>query len=145
MTWEQIRELKRSDLVTIGGQLLSEQYVNMSIEEIDEDIKKSQIDYQREIREISDIFSHPFGETNSEIISLLKKRGYKIMFGQHSGVISLKENINYLPRLLNENYGKFKDLRILRSRPFNLKDYQPKITMLKDENPINIKLFLMKM
>ena len=144
MTWEQIRELKRSGLVTIGGHSFSHEYfVNMSIEEIDEDIKKSQIDYQREIGEISDIFSHPFGETNTEIISLLKKRGYKIMFGQHSGVISLKENINYLPRFsMNENYGKIQRFkRILRSRPFDLKDYQPKITMLKDENPINIKLF----
>ena len=78
----------------------------MTLEEIDEDIKKSQIDYQRELGEISYIFSHPFGETNVEIIKLLKKRGYKYMFGQHSGVISLKENINYLPRFsMNENYG----------------------------------------
>ena len=50
MTWEQIRELKRSGLVTIGGHSFSHEYfVNMSIDEIDEDIKKSQIDYQREI------------------------------------------------------------------------------------------------
>ena len=64
------------------------------------------------------------------------------MFGQHSGVISLKENINYLPRFsMNENYGKIKRFqRILRSRPFELKEYQPKIMMLKDQNPINIKL-----
>ena len=143
MTWGQIRELKRSGIVTIGGHSFSHEYfINMTLEEIDEDIKKSQIDYQRELGEISDIFSHPFGETNIEIIKLLKKRGYKYMFGQHSGVISLKENINYLPRFsMNENYGKIKRFqRILRSRPFDLKEYQPKIMMLKDENPVNIKL-----
>ncbi len=143
MSWEQIRELKRSGIATIGGHSFSHEYfVNMTLEEIDEDIKKSQIDYQREIGEISNIFSHPFGETNIEIIKLLKKRGYKYMFGQHSGVISLKENINYLPRFsMNENYGKIKRFqRILRSRPFELKEYQPKIMMLKDQNPINIKL-----
>ena len=44
------------------------------------------------------------------------------MFGQHSGVISLKENINYLPRFsMNENYGKIQRFkRILRLDSFNL-------------------------
>ena len=92
MTWEQIRELKRSGLVTIGGHSFSHEYfVNMSIEEIDEDIKKSQIDYQREIGEISDIFSHPFGETNTEIISLLKKEVTKLCLVNIAELYHLKK------------------------------------------------------
>ena len=35
---------------------------------------------------------------------IIKKFNYKIIFGQHSGVISQNENIYYLPRFsLNEN------------------------------------------
>ena len=39
----------------------------------------------------------------------------------------------YVAISMNENYGKIKRFqRILRSRPFDLKEYQPKIMMLKD-------------
>ena len=144
MNWDQIRELKNSGLVTIGGHSWSHDYfVNMKLEDIEKDIKQSQKDYERELKSISDIYAHTFGETNKDIINLLKKYNYKILFGQHSGVISLNENLSFLPRFsLNENYGKIERFKnILRAEPFNLKSYEPKVIMLnKDNNPTNLKI-----
>ena len=144
MSWDQIRELKNSGLVTIGGHSWSHEYfINMKLEEVKKDIQKSHDDYQKQLKEIPDLYAHTFGETSSDIIKLIRDFNYKIIFGQHSGVISRNENINYLPRFsLNENYGKLKRFQnILKSRAFNIKSYDPKTILLNQKNnPTNMKL-----
>ena len=144
MTWDQIRELKNSGLVTIGGHSWSHEYfVDMKISEVKKDIEKSHKNYLKELKFIPDLYAHTFGETSSDLIELIKTFKYKIIFGQHSGVISLNENIYYLPRFsLNENYGKLKRFKsILRSRAFNLKSYEPRTILLNSKNnPTNMKL-----
>lgn len=144
MTWDQIRELRDSGLVTIGGHSWSHEYfVNMKINEVKKDIEISHKNYLKELKFIPDLYAHTFGETSSDLIELIKKFNYKIIFGQHSGVISQNENIYYLPRFsLNENYGKPKRFKnILRSRAFNLKSYEPKTILLdQSNNPTNLKL-----
>jgi len=144
MTWQQIRELRDSGLVTIGGHSWSHEYfVDMKIEDVKKDIEKSHKDYLKELKAIPDLYAHTFGETSAEIIKLIREFNYKIIFGQHSGVISLNENINYLPRFsLNENYGKIKRFKnILKSRAFNITSYEPKTVLLnKNNNPSSMKL-----
>jgi len=144
MNWDQVRELRDSGLVTIGGHSWSHEYfVDMKIEDVKKDIKKSHEDYKRELKTIPDLYAHTFGETSEAIIKLIRSFGYKIIFGQHSGVISRNENINYFPRFsLNENYGKEKRFKnILKSRAFNIKEYSPKTILLKeDNNPTNLKI-----
>jgi peptidoglycan/xylan/chitin deacetylase (PgdA/CDA1 family) len=144
MSWDQIRELKNSGLVTIGGHSWSHEYfINMKLEEVKKDIQKSHDDYQKQLKQIPDLYAHTFGETSSDIIKLIRDFNYKIIFGQHSGVISRNENINYLPRFsLNENYGKLKRFQnILKSRAFNIKSYEPKTILLNQtNNPTNMKL-----
>ena len=144
MTWDQIRELRDSGLVTIGGHSWSHEYfVNMKLEDVKQDIQKSHQDYQKQLKKIPDLYAHTFGETSSDIIKIIRDFNYKVIFGQHSGVISQNENINYLPRFsLNENYGKIKRFNnILKSRAFNMKSYEPKTILLKqDNNPTNMKL-----
>jgi len=146
MNWNQIRELRDSGLVTIGGHSWSHEYfVNMKINEVKKDIEQSHKDYLKELKTIPDIYAHTFGETNSDIIKLIRSFNYKILFGQHSGVISLNENINYLPRFsLNENYGKINRFKnILKSRAFNMQSYEPKTILLnQNNNPTNLKLNL---
>ena len=144
MSWDQIRELRDSGLVTIGGHSWSHEYfVNMKLEDVKQDIQKSHQDYQKQLKKIPDLYAHTFGETSSDIIKIIRDFNYKVIFGQHSGVISQNENINYLPRFsLNENYGKIKRFNnILKSRAFNMKSYEPKTILLKqDNNPTNMKL-----
>ena len=144
MSWDQIRELRDSGLVTIGGHSWSHEYfVDMKLEEVKEDIQKSHDDYKKQLKKIPDLYAHTFGETSSDIIKIIRDFNYKIIFGQHSGVISQNENINYLPRFsLNENYGKMKRFKnILKSRAFNITSYEPKTVLLnKNNNPSSMKL-----
>ena len=144
MSWDQIRELRDSGLVTIGGHSWSHEYfINMKLEEVKKDIQQSHDDYQKQLKQIPDLYAHTFGETSSDIIKIIRDFNYKIIFGQHSGVISRNENINYLPRFsLNENYGKMKRFQnILKSRAFNIKSYEPKTILLnQSNNPTNMKL-----
>ena len=144
MSWDQIRELRDSGLVTIGGHSWSHEYfINMKLEEVKKDIQQSHDDYQKQLKQIPDLYAHTFGETSSDIIKIIRDFNYKIIFGQHSGVISRNENINYLPRFsLNENYGKMKRFQnILKSRAFNIKSYEPKTILLNQKNnPTNMKL-----
>jgi len=144
MSWDQIRELRDTGLVTIGGHSWSHEYfVNMKLGDVKQDIQKSHQDYQKQLKKIPDLYAHTFGETSSDIIKIIRDFNYKVIFGQHSGVISQNENINYLPRFsLNENYGKIKRFNnILKSRAFNMKSYEPKTILLKqDNNPTNMKL-----
>ena len=144
MSWDQIRELRDSGLVTIGGHSWSHEYfVDMKLEEVKQDIEKSHDDYKKQLKKIPDLYAHTFGETSSDIIKIIRDFNYKIIFGQHSGVISQNENINYLPRFsLNENYGKMKRFKnILKSRAFNITSYEPKTVLLnKNNNPSSMKL-----
>ena len=144
MNWDQIRELRDSGLVTIGGHSWSHEYfVDMKLEEVKQDIQKSHDDYKNQLKKVPDLYAHTFGETSSDIIKIIRDFNYKIIFGQHSGVISQNENINYLPRFsLNENYGKMKRFKnILKSRAFNITSYEPKTILLnKNNNPSGMKL-----
>ena len=144
MNWDQIRELRDSGLVTIGGHSWSHEYfVDMKLEEVKQDIQKSHDDYKNQLKKVPDLYAHTFGETSSDIIKIIRDFNYKIIFGQHSGVISQNENINYLPRFsLNENYGKMKRFKnILKSRAFNITSYEPKTVLLnKNNNPSGMKL-----
>ena len=144
MNWKQIRELRDSGLVTIGGHSWSHDYfVDMKIEDVKTDIEKSHKDYVKELGLVPDLYAHTFGETSEAIINILRSFDYKIIFGQHSGVISQNESINYFPRFsLNENYGKLERFKnILKSRAFNIKEYTPKTILLsKENNPTNLKI-----
>ena len=144
MNWNQVRELRDSGLVTIGGHSWSHDYfVNMKIEDVKNDIEKSHKDYSKELGLVPDLYAHTFGETSEAIINVLRAFNYKIIFGQHSGVISQNESINYFPRFsLNENYGKLERFKnILKSRAFNIKEYTPKTILLsKENNPTNLKI-----
>ena len=92
MSWDQIRELRDSGLVTIGGHSWSHEYfVDMKLEEVKEDIQKSHDDYKKQLKKIPDLYAHTFGETSSDIIKIIRDFNYKIIFGQHSGVISQNE------------------------------------------------------
>ena len=58
MSWDQIRELRDSGLVTIGGHSWSHEYfVDMKLEEVKEDIQKSHDDYKKQLKKFL-IFMH---------------------------------------------------------------------------------------
>ena len=106
LTWDQIRELKDEGVV-IGAHSHTHSHMNkMTIEEIKNDIEKSNQIFLKEIEEIPTLFAYPYGEADEIMTEVLKKYKYKTAFGQHSGVVNETSNLYYLPRFsLNEKYG----------------------------------------
>ena len=143
MSWDQIREIHQSNLGIIGGHSFSHEYLAFATEdEIIKDINKSIEDYQRELNFNPEIFSYPFGEYSLEVKNIVKKLGYVMAFGQHSGVIHQRSDIFELPRFpINESYGTLDRFNfLLNTSPLPYKFFKPDEKLLKTNNPPNIEI-----
>jgi len=143
MSWDQIREIHKSKIGTIGGHSFSHEYlVEFSKEDVIQDLKKSHENYLKEIGTIPEAFSYPFGEYSSETKNIVKELGYLVAFGQHSGVIHQKEDIFELPRFpINEDYGKIDRFNfLLNTSPLAYNFFKPENKLLSDNNPPNIEI-----
>jgi peptidoglycan/xylan/chitin deacetylase (PgdA/CDA1 family) len=128
MSWEQIRELKASGLATIGHHSYSHDYiVNWDKEEIRKDLLRANADFQRELGYVPVYFSYPFGEYSLEYKELIKELGFKVAFGQHSGVIDTLKDWFELPRFpINENWGKAERFEmVLNTLPMPYLEFLP--------------------
>ncbi len=107
LNWDQIRKLKEEG-VSIGAHSHTHAHMpDISLDEVKKEIELSNKIFLKEIGEIPTLFAFPYGETNNEIINLIKDYKFKVAFGQHSGVINETSNMYYLPRFsLNEKYGE---------------------------------------
>ncbi|OUW95169.1 MAG: hypothetical protein CBD97_03190 [Pelagibacteraceae bacterium TMED237] len=107
LNWNQIRKLKEEG-VTIGAHSHTHAHMpDLSLEEVKKEIELSNKIFLKELGEIPTLFAFPYGETNTEIINLIKEYKFKVAFGQHSGIINETSNMYYLPRFsLNEKYGE---------------------------------------
>jgi poly-beta-1,6-N-acetyl-D-glucosamine N-deacetylase len=147
MTWDQVREIHQSKIGTIGGHSFSHEYlVDFTKDDIIKDIQKSHDDYIKELGSVPKIFSYPFGEYSNEIKKIVVDFGYKLAFGQHSGVIHQNEDMFELPRFpINEAYGKIDRFNfLLNTSPLPHKFYKPEEKLLSSNNPPNIEIeFLM--
>ena len=143
MSWDQIREIHQSNLGIIGGHSFSHEYLAFVTEdEIIKDINKSIEDYKRELNFNPEIFSYPFGEYSLEVKNIVKKLGYVMAFGQHSGVIHQRSDIFELPRFpINESYGTLDRFSfLLNTSPLPYKFFKPDEKLLKTNNPPNIEI-----
>jgi len=143
MSWDQIREIHQSNLGIIGGHSFSHEYLAFATEdEVIKDINKSFEDYKRELNFNPEIFSYPFGEYSLEVKNIVKKLGYVMAFGQHSGVIHQRSDIFELPRFpINESYGTLDRFSfLLNTSPLPYKFFKPDEKLLKTNNPPNIEI-----
>ena len=143
MSWDQIREIHQSNLGIIGGHSFSHEYLAFATEdEVVKDINKSIEDYKRELNFNPEIFSYPFGEYSLEVKNIVKKLGYVMAFGQHSGVIHQRSDIFELPRFpINESYGTLDRFSfLLNTSPLPYKFFKPDEKLLKTNNPPNIEI-----
>ena len=143
MSWDQIREIYQSNLGIIGGHSFSHEYLAFATEdEVIKDINKSIEDYKRELNFNPEVFSYPFGEYSLEVKNIVKKLGYVMAFGQHSGVIHQRSDIFELPRFpINESYGTLDRFSfLLNTSPLPYKFFKPDEKLLKTNNPPNIEI-----
>ena len=110
MTWNQIRQIEKSDLVTIGNHSHSHDYlIDWEKNKIKKDIETSIKIFKKELGHSPTIFSYPFGEYSTDLVKIIEDFNFQFAFGQHSGVIdNTKKNLE-LPRFpINEKYGEIK-------------------------------------
>ncbi len=136
LNWDQIRKLK-SEGVTIGAHSHTHAHMpDLKIDDLRKEIELSNKIFLRELGEIPTLFAYPYGETSTEIISLIKEYKFKVAFGQHSGVINETSNMYYLPRFsLNEKYGELDRVKFAASsKGLGVYDFIP-VNQTISENP----------
>ncbi len=136
INWDQIRKLK-SEGVTIGAHSHTHAHMpDIEIDELRKEIELSNKIFLKELGEIPTLFAYPYGETNIEIINLIKEYKFKVAFGQHSGIINETSNMYYLPRFsLNEKYGEIERVKFAASsKGLGVYDFIP-IDQTINENP----------
>ena len=148
MTWDQIKEVEKNDLVTVGNHSHSHDYlIDWEDNKIKSDLETSIKIFRKKIGYSPIIFSYPFGEYSNSLKKIVKNLNFKYAFGQHSGVIDQTKDFLELPRFpINEKYGELKRFKsILSTLPFPYKKITPENRYLKtNENPPEVKIEFFK-
>ena len=144
MTWNQIKEIEASDLVTIGNHSHSHEYlVDWNDDKIKNDLGTSIEIFKSKLGYSPKIFSYPFGEYSNNLKKIVLDLNFKFAFGQHSGVIDPTKDFLELPRFpINEKYGELKRFNsILQTLPLPYESITPKNKYIKeDNNPPKVKI-----
>tara|TARA_B110000263_G_C15258569_1_gene487681 strand:- start:16 stop:1071 length:1056 start_codon:yes stop_codon:yes gene_type:complete len=144
MTWRQIKEINKSNLVTIGNHSHSHEYlIDWSDVEIINDLTKSIKIFKKELGYSPEVFSYPFGEYSSNLKKIVSNLSFEFAFGQHSGVIDPTKDFLELPRFpINEKYGEIERFKsILKTLPFPYKSISPENRyLMENENPPEVKI-----
>ena len=144
MTWKQIKEIEKSNLVIIGNHSHSHEYlIDWKDDKIKFDLNTSIKIFKKELGYSPKIFSYPFGEYSSNLKKIVSDLNFKFAFGQHSGAIDPTKDFLELPRFpINEKYGELKRFKsILQTLPFPYKSITPENRYIKkNNNPPKIKI-----
>ena len=136
MTWEQIKEIEKTDFAVIGHHSHTHDYlIDKTHEEFIDDIETASKLFTENIGYIPTLFSYPFGEY-SKIMKDYISRNFKLSFGQHSGVIDVNKEKFELPRFpINEKYGEIKRFKsIINYFPLEYKNLNPEEKKLEKKN-----------
>jgi peptidoglycan/xylan/chitin deacetylase (PgdA/CDA1 family) len=144
MTWDQIIEIDKSDLGTIGNHSHSHEYlIDWKNDKIKDDLETSIKIFKDKLGHSPKIFSYPFGEYSTDLKKIVSELKFEFAFGQHSGVIDTTKDLLELPRFpINEKYGELKRFKfILQTLPFPYESITPEDRYLKiKENPPEVKI-----
>ena len=136
MTWNQIKEIERSEFGVIGHHSHSHDYlIDKKFNEFVLDIKKANDIFLNKLGYIPSLFSYPFGEYSKEMRDYISKN-FSLSFGQHSGVIDVNKEKYELPRFpINEKYGELKRFKsLINYNPLEYKSLKPEEKKLDNKN-----------
>ncbi len=147
MTWDEIKEIEKSEFGYIGNHSHSHEYmIDFKFEDFKKDIDKSIKIFNENLGYNPIYFSYPFGEYSKEQRDYIGKN-FKFAFGQHSGVIDFNKNKYELPRFpINEKYGDLDRFRFLiKLLPLQYKKIYPQDKYIKKEsNPPDLVIEFFK-
>jgi len=148
MNWEQIIEIDKSNLVTIGNHSHSHEYlVDWKADEIKKDLTTSIKIFNEKLGYQPKVFSYPFGEYSKNFKKIISDLNFKYAFGQHSGVIDRTKDLLSLPRFpINEKYGELERFNsLLQTLPFPYEIIEPENRyILEVNNPPKVKIKFFK-
>ncbi|TAN49182.1 MAG: chitin deacetylase [Rhodospirillales bacterium] len=112
MSWDQLREMAKSG-VSIGNHSATHPHMaDLAPEAVQQEFAHSQARFKEELGQAPSLMAYPYGEASLAVIEQARKAGFKVGFGQHSGVAHLGGPLFYLPRFaLNEHYGDVERFR----------------------------------
>ncbi len=136
MSWEMLKILSENDGLILNHSSSHKSLLDMSYEEIKEDIKQNQIIIDKKLGIQPKIFSYPYGESSNHVEKIIKNLGYSIAFSQHSAPITYSENKFRLPRYsLNDEFGDLNRFKlILSSYPLKISELNYEDTIVYSEN-----------
>ncbi len=147
MSWDQIREIEKSKLGTIGHHSHTHEYlIDMTNEDFINDIETASSIFREKLGYVPSIFSYPFGEYSKFMKDYIASK-FTIAFGQHSGVIDLNKDKFELPRFpINEKYGDLKRFKsVIDYNPLEYKSIKPEEKKLNNQtNPPSVKVEFFK-
>lgn len=137
MSWDQIREIADSDLVTIGSQ--AHEHPHMPAQSAAAnlaDLRESQDRFKAELGQAPDLFAYPYGEYSESVVQVVREIGFEAAFGQHSGAMARTMDRFKLPRYaMNESYGDMDRFRLaINALPLPVHDVTPSDNKLTPAN-----------
>jgi len=114
MSWDQLRELAASPLVTIGSHGSGRaRLATLPAEEIAADLRRSRGRFETELGRVPELLAWPLGEASAEAEETAARAGFVAAFGQHSGAVWSRADRYFLPRFsLNQTYGQADRFRL---------------------------------
>ena len=138
MTWDEINEIGKSEIGSIGHHSHTHEYlIDMTEKEFINDIETASKIFKEKLGYVPSIFSYPFGEYSLFMKKYITKN-FKIAFGQHSGIIDINKDKFELPRFpINEKYGELKRFKsLINYGPLEYKSLKPEEKKINDKmNP----------
>lgn len=99
MSWTQIQELRKSSM-NIGSHTLTHpDLANSANTRVIKEVTESKSTIEEKIGSIINDFCYPSGKYNNEVITELKKAGYKTAVTVKSGIVTQNSDLFELPRI----------------------------------------------
>ena len=136
MTWEEIKEIDKSELGNIGHHSHTHEYlIDMTDKEFINDIETATKIFKEKLGYVPSIFSYPFGEYSLYMKNYISSN-FEVAFGQHSGVIDINKDKFELPRFpINEKYGELKRFKsLINYDPLEYKSLKPEEKKISSKN-----------
>jgi len=137
MSWDDVRAL-RDDGVTIGAHGYAHEHMPaFSSDGVRADLQAMKDAFTRELGGVPALFAYPYGEAGRPDMEMVKAAGFKVAFGQHSGVLYGEADMFYLPRFaLNEHYGTMERFTLIaNTKPLRVVDFKPVNPVLPNGKP----------
>ncbi|WP_168190363.1 polysaccharide deacetylase family protein [Luteithermobacter gelatinilyticus] len=138
MTWDQIREMEKDPLVSIGHHGHSHTHLlRISPEDARRDLEIASERYRRELGYVPNILAYPYGEYDKNIRKIAREMGFRAAFGQHSSAANSNYDRYALPRFaFNEKYAGIGRFRLIaNARALPVKDILPQEPLITSPNP----------